>query len=136
VIADAEGERAICLAHSRFIALLTPPAEVEQHLQQVGVVDCAVAVHIHPAENLPHAAECEQHPQQVGVVDAAVAVHIAVGDKTRREPEATCKAERAPCERMTGVGLPDSATQIEGTARGEGDAATVDGPPAQVIAAA
>ena len=54
--------------------LLAPAAEVEQHDQQVGVVDDAVPVEIFVA--VARAAELEQHAQQVGVIDAAVAVNI------------------------------------------------------------
>jgi len=52
----------------------TPTTEVEQHLQQIGVVYCAVPVEVFVAVAAP--AEGEQHLQQVSVVHAAVAVHI------------------------------------------------------------
>ena len=56
----------------------TPTAEVEQHLQQIGVVHNPVAVHIYTPEVAARAAKREQHCQQVGVIHTAVGVHIAV----------------------------------------------------------
>jgi hypothetical protein len=56
----------------------TPAAEVEQHLQQVRVINHAVAVHIYTPEVAARAAKREQHCQQVGVIHTAVGVHIAV----------------------------------------------------------
>jgi hypothetical protein len=60
---------------------LAPCAEVEQHNQQVGVVDDVVVIHIALTASV---AEVEQHNQQVGVVHAAVAVHIALGSRRAR----------------------------------------------------
>ena len=45
----------------------TPAAEVEQHLQQVRVINHAVAVHIYTPEVAARLPEGEQHCQQVGV---------------------------------------------------------------------
>jgi hypothetical protein len=109
-------------------------AKVEQHGQQVGVVHGTVAVQVSGVQ--PRRPKVEQHAQQVGVVYAAVAVYIAVGDDAGREPEAAREAEPAPCERITGVGLPHRAAEVEGSAHGEGNAATVDRPPGEVIPAA
>jgi hypothetical protein len=101
---------------------LTPIPEVEQHLQQICVVYHLITVHIHTTQVAACVAKRKQHRQQIGIIDAAVGIHIPImGNAGGREPEAACEAKRAACKHIAGIGLPDSATQIEGAACGEGD---------------
>ena len=53
--------------------------EVEQHIEQIRIVDNSIAVHIGGV--CARCPEVEQHQQQVGVVDAPVAVRVAVADE-------------------------------------------------------
>jgi hypothetical protein len=70
----------------RFLWVALLP-EVEQHDQQVGVVNNAVAVEVF-GEVIARLPECEQHHQQVAVVDDVVVVRIARARLTRTQSAA------------------------------------------------
>ncbi len=73
-------EKGAQASHTSLEARSAPTAEVEQHSQEVGVVDDAVAVHI--LRSTLVATKGEQHREQVGVVNTTVAVYIPFEART------------------------------------------------------
>jgi hypothetical protein len=62
---------------------ITPTAEVEQHLQQVGIIHNPVTIQV---GQVRIRAKRKQHCQQVTAIHAAVAVHIASNSRTDCAP--------------------------------------------------